>query len=368
MRILYVTTIGGTMGFFKSFIAELINEGSTVDIATNENIKKVPDCYREWGCNIHNISCTRFPLNKGTLKAVKEIKKLVAENEYDIVHCHTPIAAMCTRIACRRFRKNGLKVIYTAHGFHFYKGAPLKNWLIYYPIEKICSHFTDVLITINKEDYELADKKMNAEKIEYVPGVGFDVNRFFEATVDKEKKRREMGVPEDAILLLSVGEINLNKNHQLIIKAMKVLDNHNIYYAIAGEGAEKENLVRLAGDLELQNNILLLGRRNDIAELCKTADIFCFPSYREGLGIASLEAMACGLPIVTSNVHGINDYSEDGVTGYKFSPYDVEGAATAIEKTLASDLKLIGNRNKCIVCKYDKKVINSQLKEIYNNL
>ena len=153
MKILYVTTIGNTMGFFTSIVEELLKAEHTVDVATNLNIGKLPDCYREWGCKIYPISCTRSPFNKGTIAAIKEIRKIVREGDYDIVHCHTPIAAMCTRLACRKLRKNGLKVFYTAHGFHFYKGAPLKNWLLYYPIECLCAHWTDTLITINREDH-----------------------------------------------------------------------------------------------------------------------------------------------------------------------------------------------------------------------
>lgn len=159
------------MGFFKNFIKELLEDGHTVDIATNETTSKVPDCYREWGCQIYQISCTRSPFNKGNIDAIRQIRKIAADGSYGIVHCHTPIAAMCTRLACRKLRKSGLKVFYTAHGFHFYKGAPLKNWLVYYPIEWLCAHWTDVLITINKEDFELAKKKMKAKRVEYVPGV-----------------------------------------------------------------------------------------------------------------------------------------------------------------------------------------------------
>ena len=136
MKILYVTTIGITMGFFNPFIKDLIDKGHTVDIATNEKDSKVPACYKEWGCTIYPITTSRSPLNKDNIDAVKQLKQLVAKEKYDIVHCHTPVAAMCTRLACRAARKNGTRVFYTAHGFHFYKGASLKNWLLYYPVEK----------------------------------------------------------------------------------------------------------------------------------------------------------------------------------------------------------------------------------------
>ena len=154
MKILYITTIGLTMGFFNAFIRQLLDNGNVVEIATNESDAKVPAYYREWGCKIYPISCSRSPLDIGNIKAIWQIRNIVKENRYEIVHCHTPIAAMCTRIACSPLRTDKTKVYYTAHGFHFYDGAPLKNWMLYYPIEKFLSRCTDVLITINKEDYK----------------------------------------------------------------------------------------------------------------------------------------------------------------------------------------------------------------------
>ena len=219
MKILYVTTIGGTMRFFEKFVEKLVSEGNTVDIATNEQESKVPEVYRNLGCNIFHISCSRSPLSRGNLRAIKEIKELVSKNRYDIVHCHTPIAAMCTRFACRKARKQGTKVFYTAHGFHFYKGAPLKNWLVYYPIEKICARLTDVLITINHEDYSLAQRKMRAKKVVLVPGVGIDVAMFASTNANRSEVREKIGVPENAVLLTSVGELNQNKNHIVVIRA-----------------------------------------------------------------------------------------------------------------------------------------------------
>lgn len=305
MKILYVTTIGITMTFFKSLIRELLDEGHTVDIMCNEQDEKVPECYHEWGCKVYHHSCSRSPFSKGNIDAIGQIKKLVKENEYDIVHCHTPIAAACTRVACRKLRKTTkLRVIYTAHGFHFYKGAPIQNWVIFYPIEKICSYFTDVLITINHEDFELAKKRMKAKKIEYVPGVGIDVDKFKNTVVDRAEKRKEIGVPEDCFLLMSVGELNENKNHQVIIRAMAEIENDKIHYIIAGVGHLDKYLMGLAEELKIADRVHLLGYRTDAAELYKTADLFCFPSIREGLPVSVMEAMASGLPMIVSDNRG----------------------------------------------------------------
>lgn len=171
MRILYVTTISLTMNsFFKPHIEMLVHEGNKVDIACNYSDLALDDLYKDLGCKYHQIDFSRSPLSLDNVKAYSQLKKLIEKGKYDIVHCHTPNASVIARLVCRKFRKkNGLKVFYTAHGFHFYKGAPKLNWLVYYPIEKICSYFTDKLITINREDYQLAKKKMKAKEVCYVP-------------------------------------------------------------------------------------------------------------------------------------------------------------------------------------------------------
>lgn len=367
MKILYVTTIGKTMRFFESFIKVLLDEGHQVELAANEINSLVPECYRGWNCNFHHIDFTRSPLSLGNVKAYGQLKKLIEDGSYDIVHCHTPNASVITRLVCRKYRKNGLRVFYTAHGFHFYKGAPKLNWLIYYPIEKICACFTDILITINKEDYALAKRKFHAGEVHYVPGVGIDLSRFVNIQVDRNVKRREIGVPEDAFLLLSVGELNENKNHHIIVRALARLNDKNVHYAIAGLGEKRDYLLQLAAELGVAEQVHLLGYRKDIPELNHSADIFCFPSRREGLGVSAIEAMACGLPVVSSNVHGINDYSENGVTGYKCAPNDVEGFSKAIQslKEDESLRQLMGSKNALLVHKYDVKTINLLLKNTY---
>ena len=367
MRILYITTIGITMNFFKTLISDLIKDGHTVDIACNEDIEPIDRCFDKMGCKKYNLSCTRFPFDKGNIKAVKEINKIVINGEYDIVHCHTPIAAACTRLACRKLRKNNVRVIYTAHGFHFYKGAPLKNWLIFYPVEKLCARFTDVLITINNEDYERAKKKLKVEKVEYVPGVGIDVDKFKNTMVDKVAKRQEIGVPEDAFLLASVGELNANKNHEVIIRAMAEISDKSLHYVIAGVGELENHLNSLANKLGIVEQVHLLGYRNDIAEINKATDLFCFPSYREGLPVALLEAMASGLPVVVANNRGTKDCvnRENNIIIPK--PKDIEKYKQAILIFLNNEELRIKAQNHNIeeMEKYDVQMIIKEIKRIY---
>ena len=365
MKILYVTTIGGTMGFFQPYIKQLIDQGHTVDIACSQT-EKVRECYREWGCRIHSLSCSRSPLDKGNLKAIKQIKGLVEENRYDIVHCHTPIAAACTRLACRKARKQGTKVIYTAHGFHFYDGAPLKNWLIFYPIEKLCAHFTDLLITINKQDYARAQKKLRAKKVCYIPGVGIDVEKFASVQIDRKEKREELGIPEDAFVMLSVGELNENKNQSVVIRALAQLNDPNVYYIIAGHGGMKDAMEKLALELGLEKQVHLLGFRRDVAELYQAADVFVHPSFREGLPVSIMEARAAGMPIVCSDIRGNSDLVNEA---FRFDPTDPD--------RLAEILKTVGDRAQTAQACGESVLpleqmrtdyINAQLMELYTKV
>ena len=367
MRILYVTTVGSTMYFFKDLIRDLLDEGHTVDIACNESIKPIIPCYREWGCTVYPISCTRSPFSRASLTAIKEIRDIVTANNYDIVHCHKPVAAACARIACRKLRKHGLTVIYTSHGFHFYKGAPLKNRIVYYPIEKFCSRFTDVLITINKEDFEAA-KKLHAGRVEQTPGVGIDVEKYKNVFVDRDSKRASLGIPDDAFVLISVGELNENKNHSVVIRALEKLADPRIYYLIAGEGGLKNELEQTARKVGLSDRVKLLGFRTDVPELYKISDVILFPSIREGLGLVSVEGMAAGLPLICADNRGTREYSAPyRDEGLVCQANDPDAFANAI-RSLANDpekcARLGAVGPKCAEAFSVKKVI-AEVKRIY---
>lgn len=362
MKILYITTIGSTMNFFVSFIRQLLDEGHTVDIATNESSSKVPACYEEWGCTVYQIGTSRSPIDIGNVKAVEQIKEIVGKKNYDIVHCHTPVAAMCTRLACKKARKYGTRVFYTAHGFHFYKGAPLKNWLLYYPVEKICAHYTDVLITINHEDYVLAKKKMKAKRVEYIPGVGIDLTKFGQVAVDKSAKRKELGIPEDAILLLSVGELNENKNHETVIRAIKDL---NVYYIIAGKGGLQANLQNIIDELGLTERVKLLGFRQDVAELYQTSDVYVLPSIREGLNVSVMEAMASGLPVVCGRIRGNTDLIDEN-GGALFEPQSIDECMKALEDVFDREKERLSKYNIEKVQTISVAKINAQMKVLYH--
>lgn len=364
MKILYVTTVGITMSFFTQLAKRLIEEGHTIDIATNKMISDVPRYYYDAGCKVYLTDSSRSPFNMGNVRAIKQIRSIAQEGSYDIVHCHTPIAAACTRLACKKLRKKGVKVFYTAHGFHFFKGAPKANWLIYYPIEKICSKYTDVLVTINTEDHILAQKKLRAKSTVYVPGVGVNIDRFSHSPSNADEMRGSLGIPSGKKVILSVGELNRNKNHSTVIRAISDLDD--AYYVIAGCGELDEELKKTAEECGVSDRVILAGYRTDIENMYAMADIYTLPSHREGLNVSLMEAMACGLPCVVGRIRGNTDLIDEGLGGAFFAPSSVEECKSAILSVLNGDMKKMGAYNAEKVKKFSLDAVNGQMIELYN--
>jgi len=367
-KILYVATISDTINaFFIPHIEMLIQNGHAVDIACNIQ-KPLKSKFTDMGCNVFNIPFSRSPLSSDNIRAYRLFGEMIKEHGYEIIHTHTPTASAIVRLACRKLRKKGVKVIYTAHGFHFYKGAPLLNWAVYYPIEKLCAYLTDVLITINHEDYDLAKNKLSAGRVEYIPGVGIDLDKFEAGKIDREKKRRELGALPDEIFLLSVGELSKRKNHEVVIKAIAKLRNSNLIYMIAGEGRLKDYLEQLASDLNISNQIRLLGFRTDVAELYQAADVFCLPSLHEGLPVALMEAMASGLPCIVSNIRGSADLIDNNAGGYLVDVNDVNGYADAISKAITNRFDLrMQEYNAEKIKQYGISNIKDKLMKIYSD-
>ena len=345
-KVLIVASVISFIEWFNKENVDFLNKelGCEVHIACNfdymkdtdeTRTKKYIEKIQEEGIIIHNIRFARSPLSKQNIRAYKELKKLINTENFNLIHCHTPTVSMLTRLAAKRARKKGSVVMYTCHGFHFHNSSSKKNWLMYYPIEKFLSRYCDYLVTINNEDFNRA-KTFHCKNVRYIPSVGVDINKIKDLKVDKNKKREEIGAPKDKILIFSAGELIERKNHEVIIKALGKLNDKNIYYAIAGKGPLKDYLSNLIEKLGIADRVFFLGFRTDVFELYHVADISAFPSKIEGLGLAGVEAMAAGVPLVSSNVHGILDYVIDGKTGYAISPKDVDGYATAIKK-LADD-------------------------------
>lgn len=313
-----------SLGYQVDVVADFTHPG-TITAERCENLKKR---LSDMNVRVFDIAVPRSLNPKAISFAYKQVKELLKKEDYNLLHCHSPIGGVIARQAAKGLRNKGLKVIYTAHGFHFYKGAPLKNWMIFYPIEKWLSRYTDVLITINREDYERAKKNFKAKKTVYIPGVGVDTERFAACNVDRTDKRYELGVKNSDFLLLSVGELSERKNQKVVIDALgKMKANKligNVVYLVVGRGDMQDAFETLISKYRIERHVKLLGYRSDIDELCKTVDCFVHPSIREGLGIAPLEAMAAGLPLISASVNGIKDYTKDGVSGCSVDPASID--------------------------------------------
>lgn len=368
-KVLFVATVVKLhiMVFHIPYLEWFKKKGYEVHVASRNDYENKEECKVPFCDKFHDLSFERSPLKKSNLHVYRELKNIIDSNEYEIIHCHTPTGGAIGRLAAQGARKKGTKVIYTAHGFHFFKGAPILNWLLYYPIEKLLARYTDTLITINKEDYERAKSKFKAKRVEYIPGIGIDLKKINTMEVDRGLKRSQLGLPKGAFIVLSVGELNKNKNHEVVIRAIRKIDNFKIQYIICGQGHLDGHLRNLSKELDIENQVHLLGFRKDIAEICKVSDVFAFPSYREGLSVALMEAMANGLPVVCSNIRGNSDLIEDGKGGYLVEPADIQGFAKYI-KDLIEDSRLrseFGGFNHKKIENYSIENVLKEMEEIY---
>ena len=343
---------------------------------------------KDLGCRIIETSSLRKIFNIFELqKAYMQLKREVETNKYEIVHTQSPIGGVICRLACRKARKlYGTKVVYEAHGFHFFKGAPLKNWLVFYNVEKYCSKFTDLLITINKEDYNSA-QEFYAKQVAYVPGVGVDTHKFVASEGAREKIRKELAIDEDTTVLLSVGELIPRKNHIEVLKALKIMKDqgmlvspesdervepkYKIRYLIAGRGRMAAELRDIIKTMGLSDYVKMLGFRRDVADVFAASDIYVFPSHQEGLPVALMEAMSVGLPVICSKIRGNTDLIEDGVGGYLFDSKDEQTLVLALKRSLA-DLPTVrenmGQANIETMKSFDKEKVNELMKQLYEQL
>lgn len=363
-RILIVSTVSRQFYLFeRSNIKVLRDLGYEIHGAANYSDSNE----RLEALNIirHPFDIQRSPFSINNMRAYRQLKQIMIEGQFDVVHCHSPMGGVLARIAAKSV---GVKrVIYTAHGFHFYKGAPLINWILYYPIEKLLSRFTDILITINKEDF-LAAKKFGKCRVEYVPGIGVDVDKSKQA-VKRDIIRKELGIGDKDIVIVSVGEMNKNKNHSLGISAISLLRNKSVKYIICGRGNREKELKRKAESLGIQDQVLFLGYSNNVREILQSADIFLFPSLREGLSVSLMEAMAEGLPIIASDIRGNRDLVIHNEGGYLHQPRDVEGFSRCLT-TLIQDKEIrekMGHRNREVIRNFDEAIVRNRMNELYKN-
>lgn len=376
-NVLMLASVASMIDLFNADNMNILeNLGCRIDVAANfsngsiTSQERVAAYRRELegrGINVYNTPIPRSIFKIGDIiNSYKQIRKLTKEKHYRIVHCHSPIGGVVARFACRKARKTGTKVIYTAHGFHFFKGASLINWLIFYPIEKICSIFTDVLITINKEDY-LRAKSWNTCKVKYVPGIGVHTKDFLNEHVDRQTFRKELGLSENDFVFLSVGQLSVRKNHEVIIRALAKIQNKNVKYLIVGFGETENKLKLLIKELGISERVIFAGYRGDVRKILHVVDAFAFPSLQEGLPVSLMEAMSVGLPIICSSVRGNVDLVEENKGGFLYKCHDVDGFADGMSKIISGKCNEMGLYNIEKMKQFDISEVNKLMTKLYSD-
>ncbi len=382
-RVLMLASVASMIDQFNmSNIRLMIEAGCQVHVACNfaegntcdsRRIQQLKGTLQKLGVVQHQWDCPRgFQSLRRCMRAYIQLWKLTGRYHFAWIHCHSPVGGVLARAAAHQ-RKTA--VIYTAHGFHFFKGAPLKNWLLYYPVEKLLSYWTDVLVTVNREDYQFAKRNMGAGRIYFIPGIGIDIKKFQKQTEETvhtaygqagEAVRIKYRIPKHAVLLLSVGELSRRKNHQAVIEALAELGRTDLYYLICGQGGLKEELAQQAHRLGIADRVILPGFQQDVADMYRSADLFVFPSLQEGMPVALMEAMAAGLPCVVSDIRGNRDLiDEQG--GKKFVVSKTgqlkEGIMYFLEHP--KERALYGQHNQEVVTGYSIEVVQKRMRIIY---
>ena len=360
--------------FLMNDIEILQNLGYQVEVATNcsgfnvldeKSLNSFLDKLKSMDIKINQIDFTRNIFNlKIMIRSYKEMRKLMNDRHYELMHTHTPIASAISRFVARR---KHTYTLYTAHGFHFYKGASLINWLMYYPIEKICSKWTDVLITINKEDYNFAKTKLKSKRVYYVPGIGIDLKRDKSLFFNRKEYRKKLGLNENDFAILSVGELNKNKNHISVIKCMPQLDQR-IHYFIAGQGNLENNLKLKCREYGIEDRVHFLGFRNDIAQLNMSSDLYILPSLREGLNVSLMEAMSTSLPCIANRIRGNVDLITNGEGGFLVDINNQKELIDKIKYMYSNNCKKMGENNKKKIEGFSVESVSMKMSFIYKNL
>lgn len=370
MKVLLTATVQSHICQFHKPLVEILHKhGCEVHVAAKDNLAEKNGLKLDFVDKVYNVPFARSPKSKDNLFAYKELKRIINSEHYDIIHCNTPMGGIVTRLAARKIRKEGTKVYYTAHGFHFYKGASKKNWLVFYPIEKLFSRMTDTLITITKEDYNLASKKFHCN-VERIHGVGVDGERYHSVSEDEKKElKKQLGFSEMQKIILCVGELLPNKNQQMIIRAMKdiVKEYPDIKLLLAGNGPEKTNLENLINSLGLDENVKMLGYVTNLQEYQKMADVAVSCSKREGLPLNIVEAMLSETPVVASMNRGHIELITDGETGFLVDADDYEALILKVlqlikNNKLYDDIKQVA---KVYANAYSFENVKKELTQIY---
>lgn len=339
-KVLLTATVQSHICQFHRPLAELLHEhGYEIYVAARDNLAEKNGLRLDFAQEIYDLPFSRSPLNKDNLEAYKQLKEIIERENFEIIHCNTPVGGVITRLAAREARKKGTKVFYTAHGFHFYKGASKKNWMLYYPIEKHMAKHCDTLITVNNEDYRLARERFSC-RVEHIHGVGVDTRKYHPCTdTEKIRIREKWGFTANDFIILCTGELLPNKNQKTLIEVANQLKNKipNLKVCIAGNGNLENNLKNRVYELDLNDLVIFLGYRPDLNELTPAIDCAAACSFREGMPLNVIEAMLCKKPVVASKNRGHNELIENGKNGFLVNPLDIQRYADHILEIYKSD-------------------------------
>lgn len=373
--LMYASVASMIQQFNMANIRLLLESGYEVDVVCNleqgstitpEKIAAMRSELEGMGVRVIHVPIPRKISSIGEIiTSFRMSRQIIAQGEYSLIHCHSPIGSVLCRLANRFSGRYGkAKMIYTAHGFHFFKGAPLLNWLIFYPMEWFCSWFTDVLITINHEDHDLASRQFRARQVAYVPGIGVDLEKYRPDSSGRAEKLAELGLCGADTILVSVGELSVRKNHEVVLRALAREQDPHYQYLICGLGHLKEQLEQLVEELGIRDRVHFLGYRNDIAQILNIANIYVFPSLQEGLPVALMEAMAAGKAVACSRIRGNTDLIEEQ-GGILFDPRSVDDCADAIGRMLNADYEQMGRFNTQKILGFSRETVGRQMADLY---
>lgn len=378
-KILILTTVSGFLDKFEKDNVRILQElGYEVHYAANtyeQNYLFDENEIQNMGVHIHHIDIAKSPYKiEMNQRALKEVTELIEKEQICAIHCHTPVGGLLGRLAGRRCR---VKVIYTAHGFHFYKGAPFLDRCIYYLAERWLARFTDTLIVINEEDYKNAQKfhLKNQGKVYQIPGVGLDMKKFRPfSEAERGAGRRKLGI--EKFSLISVGELNQNKNQRIVLQALAKMredgnDISHIHYGVCGDGFLRQQMEHWIQELHLGDIVTMYGYQDSVHEILGCADAMIFPSRREGLGMAALEALSMGIPVIASDNRGTREYMEHGKNGYVCAWDDVDGYIKGIQRMMAlrpKERETMRQYCRQSVKRFEKSHTNRIMWEIYHRM
>lgn len=369
-KVLLVATVQSHIAQFHRPLAEVLhNNGYAVHVAAHNNLAVKNGLKIDFADKILDIPFSRSPRSKDNLLAYKALKKVLDSENYDVVHCNTPMGGIVTRLAARNARKKGTKVFYTAHGFHFYEESPKINWITYYPIEKFFSRLTDKLITITHEDFDLASTKFHC-KVEHMHGVGVDEKRYFRTNKeDRAKYRKQMGFANGQKLILCIGELNDNKNQAMAIRMMHriVKQYPDALLLLAGNGPKQDFLENMIAQEGLQESVRMLGYITNLQDYQHIIDVQVCCSKREGLPLNVVESMLSGNAVVASRNRGHKELIQNEKTGFIVSSDDSDAMAEKVLALLSDEeLKSTIEQNAYdYALNYGFKSVKRELSRIY---